>query len=301
VGAILFPTAARIMWRFLLGILVLTSTASSAAAWSATAHEIICEIAWRRFSPPAKRLVMKLRRADKQAGRTFASSCAWADRVRRPGGSHPRSGPWHYINVPPGSTGVDPKRDCPSPRLCVTWAIDHFVERLADASLSARERAEALKFVAHFVGDVHQPLHVGRADDRGGNTIAVDFLGDFGSCKPGSERNLHEIWDRHLLTRAKFRWPTTANELDAALDPEQVRAWKTTDVVGWANESYQLSERFVYQLPPPVERCGAQKFHPITAAYADEATQIIRQRLQQAGVRLAHLIDKAARGEIRRR
>lgn len=263
------------------------------AAWSANAHEILCEITWRRLSPAGKRLVGELRRADPQPGRTFSASCAWADRVRHRSGSHPHTAAYHYVNVPAGAAGVDPQRDCPPPRRCVTWAIDHYAARLADRSLAKRERAEALKFVAHFVGDVHQPLHVGRAADRGGNTIAVDFLGDFGSCGRGKERNLHQVWDRNLLEHARMRWPDTAVALDRAITPEQVRSWSAGGPIEWANESHRANATFVYALPEPVERCG-RPFRPITPAYADRAVAMVRERLQQSGIRLARLIDAAA-------
>lgn len=264
------------------------------AAWSAPAHEILCEIAWRRLSPEGKRLVQALRRADKQAGRTFSASCAWADRVRHRTGSHPHTAPYHYINVPAGMSGVDPRRDCTSRRRCVTWAIDHYAARFADRSLPRRERAEALKFLAHFVGDVHQPLHVGRKEDRGGNEIAVDFLGDFGSCGRGKQRNLHQIWDRQLLTHASMRWPDTAVALDARIDAEAVEKWTATAPLEWANESYRLNEEFVYRLPQAVPRCNGIPVHPITETYVRQAVAVVETRLQQAGVRLAYIIDRTA-------
>lgn len=284
---------------FLLLILLVAVTAPAlpARGWSAPAHEVLCEIAWRRLSPAGRRFVGELRRHDKQPGRTFAASCVWADRVRHRGGSHPHTAPYHYLNVPAGVTGVDEARDCPPRRRCVTWAIRHYAEKVANPRLTRSERADALKFLAHFVGDVHQPLHVGRAADRGGNEIAVDFLGDFGSCGRGKQRNLHQVWDRALLARAKLKWPDSARALDAAITEEQVRSWTATDPVAWADESYRWNESFVYRLDAPVARCGDRMFHPISVAYADRATAIAQERLQQAGVRLAFMINRIAAGD----
>lgn len=272
--------------------------APAAHAWSADAHEIICEIAWQRFTPAAKKLVRSLRRADPEPGRTFAASCAWADRVRERGGRFADSAPWHYVNVPAGADGIDPRRDCPAPKRCVTWAITRFGRQLADPGRSAASRAEALKFLAHFIGDVHQPLHVGRPDDRGGNEIAVDFLGDHGRCRRGAERDLHEVWDRHILARAGERGPAAARRLAAAVPAGSAAAWQNTDVLAWANESFALCGAVVYALPGSVARCGGRQFARIDEAYYARAVDVSRTRLQQAGVRLAHVIDLAARGTL---
>jgi hypothetical protein len=272
--------------------------AAPASAWSSEAHEIACEIAWQRFTPEAKQLVHDLRRADRHPWKSFSASCAWADTVRDRHGSHPHTAAYHYVNVPPGAAGIDPQRDCSGRERCVTWAIAHYGRQLADRTLDAPTRAEALKFVAHFIGDVHQPLHVGRGEDRGGNEIPVDFLGDHGSCRSGGERDLHEIWDRHILARAGDRWPQAARRLHRSIRAADAAAWADTGILGWANESFQLCESFVYTFPTRVRRCGNRRFAPIDERYYERALQLSRVRLQQAGVRLAHVIDLAARGAL---
>ena len=94
-------------------------------AWSNEAHEIACEIAWQRLTPAAAAMVRKLRRADRQPDRTFSAACGWADRVRDRDASHPRTGAYHYVNVPPGAAGIDPERDCAGEERCVTWTITY--------------------------------------------------------------------------------------------------------------------------------------------------------------------------------
>lgn len=281
-----------------LAALLLSLAPTPALAWSSQAHEIICEIAWQRFTPAAKKLVRDLRRVDREAWKTFSASCAWADAVRERDGDYAATSTYHYVNVPPGVAGVAPERDCDEPKRCVTWAIAHYGRQLADRTVASRTRADALKFLAHFIGDVHQPLHVGRAADRGGNEIAVDFLGDFGSCRRGKERDLHEVWDRTFLERAGDRWPQAAERLAKAISPAQAATWSSTDILAWANESYRLCESFVYDLPRSVRHCGQRRYARIDEHYSRKALRISRERLQQAGVRLAHVIDLAARRKL---
>lgn len=278
--------------------LALSLAPATTIAWSSQAHEIICEIAWQRFTPAAKKLVRDLRRVDREAWKTFSASCAWADAVRERDGKYAATSAYHYVNVPPGVAGVAPERDCDDSKRCVTWAIAHYGRQLADRTVASRTRADALKFLAHFIGDVHQPLHVGRAADRGGNEIPVDFLGDHGSCRRGKERDLHEVWDRTILERAGDRWPEAAQRLAAEISPAQAEAWSSTDILAWANESYRLCESFVYELPRSVRHCGQRRYAVIDERYSRKALRLSRERLQQAGVRLAHVIDLAARRQL---
>lgn len=282
----------------LVATTLLLATSAPASAWSRDAHAIVCEIAWQRFTPAARKLVRDLRRADRAGSRTFAASCFWADTVHRRGGAHPQTKAYHYVNVPTGSAGIDPARDCSGPKRCVTWAIEHYGRQLTDTKLPQRTRAEALKFLAHFIGDVHQPLHVGRREDRGGNTLPVDYFGDFGRCGARKERNLHQVWDRSILERAGFRWPEAARALHRDIDADSARNWADTNFLGWANESFQLCETFVYAIPETVARCHGRRFGLIDQSYNDRALAITRERLQRAGVRLAHILDLAARGEL---
>ncbi len=270
---------------------------STCLAWSAEGHRILCEIAWQRFTPRARAYVLDLRRNDPQARRTFSDSCVWADTVKGKDGPFAHTYAYHFVNVPPGSRGYVAERDCAPPQRCVTWAIPHYAAQLANPRLPKRRRAEALKFLAHFVGDVHQPLHAGRPEDRGGNGVLVDFFGEYGPCERRGRKgplNLHTIWDDHIVRRARLRWPKSGTELAAAIDPDQARAWLAGDVIGWTNESFQLCESFVYDLPETVRHCWLRSYAKVTPAYFERAAAITREQLQKAGVRLAQMIDAAA-------
>jgi hypothetical protein len=255
--------------------------------WGDQGHRVLCEIAYRRLTPEARAWVDGIRRADPDSSDSFAGSCVWADNVR--GNTHPFTSAYHYVNIPTGAPGTDPERDCgDAARRCVGWAIGHYTAVLVNPDATPLGRAEALKFVSHFVGDLHQPLHAGRPDDLGGNRVLVDFFGERRSG--GDSLNLHGIWDYSILQRAGISWPRSVTELNAGITPAQARTWAALNVIDWMDESYRLAESMVYRLP-----AGKR----IDEAYFRRAVEASRLRLMQAGVRLAHLLNQIAAGTFR--
>jgi hypothetical protein len=116
----------------------------------------------------------------------------WADEIRP---QHPETRRWHFVSIPVHptdgeSSGYDAARDCPQ-RECVVAKIEEFERVLGDPQASERQRLEALKYVVHFIGDVHQPLHASNNDDRGGNDVALTFL--------EQQTNLHAVWDSGII------------------------------------------------------------------------------------------------------
>jgi len=257
-----------------------------AHAWSAEGHRIVCEIAWQRMTPQARGMVEDLLREESDP--VFARHCAWADQVR--GTTHRHTAAYHYINIPAGAAGMDLRRDCDdADRRCVTWAIDHYARILAERGRPHAERNEALKFVAHFVGDLHQPLHAGRPEDLGGNRIPVSFYGD--PAPAGRPLNLHAAWDGTFLRHAGITWPEGALRLHERIVSEEARRWQTLDLVGWTDESFLIADRFAYPALPADGYMGNRYVWPALAH--SEAM------LQVAGVRLAYLLNHVAAGTLR--
>jgi S1/P1 Nuclease len=172
-------------------------------AWGQEGHSIVAEIAQRRLSPAALQkvnelLVGELPGLPGSSPIGLASIASWADDYRA---SHDESRNWHFVNVPYGRDHYDPVTDCQLDAMygdCIMNAVERFTAVLRDCSQPASERRSALKFVVHFIGDLHQPLHAATrvntdtaADDRGGNEIKVTFL--------GIPSNLHHLWDTDLL------------------------------------------------------------------------------------------------------
>jgi S1/P1 Nuclease len=146
----------------------------NASAWGYEAHRIIAEIAEQFLQPQTVRQVHKLLAIENVT--TLADVSTWADEIRL---QHPETGPWHYVNIPITLPSGEPAtydavRDCLN-NDCVVAKIERFERELEDKRLPERQRLEALKYIVHFVGDAHQPLHVSNNHDRGGNDDPVIF------------------------------------------------------------------------------------------------------------------------------
>lgn len=252
--------------------IALTMPAGPAPAWGYDVHRLVCELAWRELTPRAQAAVRELLAGDRFAER-FSEACVWADEVRRDS-AYARYRTAHYVNVPPGASAVDPTVHC-ADAYCVIEAIRDLVPVVGDRRAPLERRREALKFLAHFVADLHQPLHVGRAEDEGGNRVAVVFLGE--------STNLHVVWDASLAQRHLLD-PWDAGRLHALITPIDRARWADLDPVTWANESYQIVERVVYR---DVDR-GV-----VGDTYAERARYVIEERMLQAAYRLGLLLSRA--------
>ncbi|HEY5622309.1 MAG TPA: S1/P1 nuclease [Gammaproteobacteria bacterium] len=241
-------------------------SAPTALAFGPFGHRVAGRIAEPFLCPAASAAVERL-----GAGEALAELGLWADRIR----GNPRwesSAPWHYMNIDEGAQLDD---YVSPPQGDVLWAIAHFRARLANAAMGRETRAEALRFLTHFVVDLHQPLHVGRQSDRGGNTITVSF---------GDERaSLHRFWDTDAISGSDLppeRFVATLQPLVRVL----AASYRHADERGWAAESLAL-RRAVYDF----DAARGQ----LTDEYRMEAAEILRLRLAQAGLRLAAEINAA--------
>jgi len=248
-------------------LLVILFVASPCFGWGRDGHKIASAIATQHLTPEAKTAVTRL-----LGDQSIADVSTWADEIR----SDPAyrwASPLHYSNVKPGEDAFDLKRDCP-PEGCVVSAIIKYADVLRDKDADSAKKTEALKFLIHFVQDVHQPLHVSHASDRGGNDIAVEFF--------HNRTNLHRLWDWGLLSRTKKEWSVYAVELQQNITAEQLAKWQSIDPVEWATESYRLALSHAYSIP---------KDGKLGQAYFDRCVPVVNQRLAMAGVRLATLLN----------
>ena len=260
-----------------------SAAAATPAAWGGDGHRIVCGIAWQRLTEDGRALVARLLESNEE--KTFVDACVWADFVRP---DRPETYNYHFINIPAGVSGMDMERDCSAPKRCAPWAIVHFGRMLGDGKVDPAARTEALKWVLHFVGDLHQPLHAGRPGDLGGNRVLVDFFGDAGRAE--RRNNLHSVWDSQMLRRAGMRWPEASNRLFEEIAEDEAKSWETLDVSDWADESYRIDEAFAYG---ELDAKGI-----IRNAYYKPAIGIAETQLMKGGVRLAHLINSAAAARL---
>jgi hypothetical protein len=248
---------------------------SGAAAWSELGHRTVGELADRQLSPEARAEVRRI--LEGEAVPTLAGVATWADEEREaetPLGQ--RSYRWHWVNFPKKACDYVAERECRNGD-CVIEAIRMQQARLANRALPLAERREALKFLAHFVGDVHQPFHAGMGEDRGGNEFQISLR--------GKGTNLHSIWDYHLPQSSGFA------DADAYADhlqrlpalPMDATLASAHPPLQWGLESCRLI--YSESLYPPRHRIGED--------YLAQHRPLAELRLRQAGARLAALLEQA--------
>lgn len=254
--------------RLLSVCLVSLLLAPPAWPWGPEGHRLVAEIAWKHLSDSAKTEITRLL----PEGETIISIAPWADEVRP---KRRETAPWHYINIPIEASG-DWRPYCPNGE-CIVTAIQRMAVKLADRHLPAAEREEALRFVVHFVGDLHQPLHCGDRRDRGGNDVPVIFR-----QRP---TNLHSIWDTPLLLETLRREGARERLLREAPPAERQR-----DSAGgpedWVWDSHRLSRDVAYAALPP----GRPAL--IEDEYAERAYPVIEEQIRRAGLRLAAILER---------
>jgi hypothetical protein len=253
---------------------LLASACSPALAWGPEGHEIVARIAAHELTPAARGSVEDLLGAP--ADDAMAKVSSWPDWQGR---ERSETKPWHYVNIEMESAGYDALRDCPA-EACVVAQIDRDMAILRDAGAPRAARVEALVWLIHLVGDVHQPLHAGDRHDRGGHTVAV--------LLDGKRSDLHKLWDG-LPTRFFGPWHgrEAADALDRKIGARDRAGWDRGTPADWANECFVIARDDIYAKLPVTE-----PFAPDDAALAAERP-VVEQQLEKAGSRLAWLLDQA--------
>jgi hypothetical protein len=258
-------------------LLVASAIATDAYAWGDEGHKVVCQIAFDKVKPTTRAVITRLIQADGQF-QSFSDACTWPDHPRKRAGEH-------FVNLARDASGLT--ADCGATSRCVVSAIATDFAVLSSSMASDTDKAASLKFLGHWVGDVHQPLHVSFEDDRGGNEINV-----VGDCRG----NLHAAWDSCLVLEAVGNnAQEAASKLLAAATPEQIQAWTQSGPKEWANEAFKITEsvRTKYCVKHS-DRCDRPDTNVrIDQAYIDANVPIVKEQLQKAGIRLASLLDKA--------
>ena len=270
-------TRKRLRAVVLVGVLLLAW--GRAQAWGTDGHRIVGEIARQNLTPAAAAGVRALLAEDDEAYRTLAGAALWADDTKSD-----ETRTWHYINLPRNARKEQIKQFCGQPHWCVTQAIQHF-DRLLTSDADAIAKRDALKYLVHFVGDLHQPLHAGSQRDAGGNAVRVTFFGR--DTRAGDvPYNLHAVWDTSIIRREIGRehtdWRHYADALAAAVTAEERREWTRRGADDWTLESSRLAFSAAYTAPENIE-----------GRYYENSVGVIEKQLQRAGIRLAALLNRA--------
>lgn len=277
-------------FRPLLLAFALLLAPAPALAWWEYGHETVARIAWIEASPGARAAMRRL--LERSAAldtptcpaRTIEQASVWPDCIKALGDRFSYAAPWHYQNVHICEP-FDPQAACRDGN-CVSAQIERHARLLADRTLPARERLQALAFLVHLVGDLHQPLHAGDRGDLGGNRLRVSY-----GLIP---TNLHAAWDGYVAERGISTPPGHAEGLLAGLEAADKAAMREGTVTDWARESWQASRDFAYATAL-ADPCGEA---PEERPMIDEATvrrliPVVRRQAQRAGLRLARLLDEA--------
>lgn len=262
-----------------LALLLFFGSGGNAWAWGDMGHTVVCEIAFRLAAPDTRAAIRKLIRDDPQFD-TFGELCTFPD--------HPRTrASEHFVNLARDAKGIKSEDKCPTSEKCVLTAIENDASIIASRSERRRDRLIALKYLGHWVGDIHQPLHVSFEDDRGGNNIAVS-----GQCSG----KLHSTWDTCLVHIAIGDDASeAASDLINSITPAMRERWTASEPLDWANELFAIAEDVKTKYCHiELNACNARPSGEVSVdeTYVRENVPIVRERIQKAGVRLAHLLDK---------
>jgi len=237
---------------------------SSPVFWGQIGHRTIGHIADGMLTKKAQKAVKRVLGTE-----TLAEVSTWMDEIRSDD-AYDYANTWHYCTIPDGMTYEEaPTQEGGD----VIWAIEKVMKELKEGGLSAEQEATNLKFLVHLVGDIHQPLHVGNGEDRGGNDVRVQWF--------GSNTNLHSVWDSRMIDGKQFSYTEFADWVNHPSSAE-VKSWQAATVRNWAEESMSYRDQ-VYAIPENGR---------LSYRYSYDNFDLVKHRVLQAGVRLAGVINE---------
>ena len=267
--------------KTLLAAAVLALSPSPAFAWGKTGHRVIAAIADTQLSGLARAHIREIL----GGAESLDEAATWPDEMR----SAPEAfwqktaTPWHYVTL----NGIT--YDHAPPEGDALDALNHFRSVLQDPGASLADKQLALRFIVHLVGDLHQPLHVGKCCDKGGNDVKVTWFG-----KP---TNLHASWDSAIVDDEQLSFTELATKLNRHISSADVVAWWDINPRDWISESAQYREQIYANIPPPVKprdrklKKGEKPLPDLSYSYVYKFTPLMERRLSQAGVRLAAYLN----------
>jgi len=306
-----------------IAILTAVTCCPNAFGWGCEGHQIVALIASQHLTPEARTGVYQLlkdapidpalsRFCQPVAAEPMADAATWADDSKK----GEKTGPWHYLDIPRGVEQADLMKYCapvgdstdgkdrPG---CLLTGLQYEIDILKDRNRSTADRATALRYVIHFIGDLHQPLHTTTNDDQGGNCTTLTLFGD---PKPA---NLHAVWDYGIIGHSLKETSQTPAQLATQLDQrfhKKGRAWQheKLDIGAWIWEGHHIAEKVTYKKLRPKLPIAAAENGPgcaaerektkalnieIDARYANTVMPVIDKQLAKAGYRLAGVLNTA--------
>lgn len=236
---------------------------SDVFAWGKAGHRIVAEIAQRNLDKKTSKSIKDL-----LGDEDLSRASTWPDEIRS-NSKYNYTWPWHYVSIPNGKTYFDQKRNKEGD---VIESLFRNEDLVRDPKTKKEDKIEALRFLVHFLADLHQPLHVGLEEDRGGNMIKVKWF--------RTETNLHSVWDEDIIDFEKLSFTEYSTYLNH-FSSEDKKEWEKGQYIDWARESQELRPK-VYDLP---------ENKSLSYEYGYKAKPIVEQRLRQGGLRLALVLN----------
>ncbi|MBT5093800.1 MAG: S1/P1 nuclease [Halobacteriovoraceae bacterium] len=246
-----------------LSMAILSS--SNAFGWGKTGHRIVGEVASKHISTKTKAELKKLINREE-----LAHLANWADFMKSGPKKYNKYRSWHYVNVPDGKTYFESKKN---PKGDIVRGMISMENTLRNKEASKEQKIEALKFLIHFVGDIHQPLHAGYRRDKGGNSVKLTWF--------GKETNLHSIWDEELIALQELSYTEYTSYINHA-EKKDIKNWQSALYTDWTQES-QDYRKLCYNYKKG-------KYWEYNYDFQHRAT--LNNRLLVAGVRLAGLLNR---------
>lgn len=232
--------------------------------WGQNGHRIVGDIAADYLTPEAREEI------DRVLGHeSMAIASTWMDKIKSdPAYDHTHD--WHWVTIPDGKTYEETEKN---PNGDLINSIRTFVEELKSGSLSAKEEKKKLRMLIHLVGDIHQPLHVGNGEDRGGNETEVEWFYE--------DSNIHRVWDSEMIDDTQLSYTEFSAAINHPSD-QQIENWQDKSILDWAYEAMELRDQ-VYDLPEDRE---------IGYEYQYENRDLLDRQLLKGGVRLAGVLNE---------
>ena len=255
--------------NLLLTITFITVSISSFAWWGQNGHRIVGEIADSYLSNKARKTIREI-----LGNESIAMTSNWADFIKSDSIFN-YLGPWHYINVKQGLSQTDFNIVLQNDTLIDAYTrLNFLIKELKNQQLSLDKKQMYLRLLIHIAGDIHQPLHVGRLEDLGGNRIRVLWFGD--------STNLHSVWDEKLIESQNLSYSEYVKAINHTTK-EQRKQWQEQPMNEWFFESYQLAGKIYSDITQPHQR--------LSFRYNFDYIEILNSQLLKGGVRLAGLLN----------
>jgi hypothetical protein len=294
-----FMMTTRAIATAVAGVAICFCSITPAYAWGDLGHEIVGLIANNYLDPAVRTKVNSILARDTThltANTMIDSEATWADKFRDSSSAHrTQTAKWHFVDIeisaPNLTTACFGRPVLPAGTLasngpandCVVDKIEEFQAELLNTATSATEVREALQFVLHFVGDIHQPLHSSDDNDAGGNDKTV--------TAPGIAANsLHHYWDTEFVNLLGSSESAIAQSLISNITATQRAQWSAGTADDWAMESFTIAQNHAYGLLPAPT---STNHYSLPASYVTDAKTVVATQLSKAGVRLAFVLNNA--------